>query len=293
MATGAGKTTVMGMLAASSILNKVNDRRDGRFSDVVLIVCPNVTIRDRLQELDPHRDDASLYITPADFEKERLFGRIEVMREERDETGNLRRARILDVEYFESDTAWLQRVLGDAAGKQNVLVMNDEAHHAYRIRPAKGDRDEDDDDCDVQEATVWVDGETSRDVREVNKSHVNRVVLDTRQWEQSAAFHLDAHPQVEAFVKNWRLGFGMPYLADERMRTCEPDFIVRCASRPNAHLVLETKMARDEHKEAKRAAALRWCAAVTASGQFGNWKYEMVSRPEGVRTAVDRFAAGA
>ena len=53
MATGSGKTTVMGMLAAWSILNKVNDRSDARFSDVVLIVCPNVTIRDRLRELDP------------------------------------------------------------------------------------------------------------------------------------------------------------------------------------------------------------------------------------------------
>src|SRR5205814_9497151 len=63
MATGSGKTTVMGMLAAWSILNKVNDRSDGRFSDVVLIVCPNVTIRDRLQELDPERGEASLYRT--------------------------------------------------------------------------------------------------------------------------------------------------------------------------------------------------------------------------------------
>src|SRR5438067_2027907 len=40
MATGAGKTTVMGMLAAWSILNKVNDHGDARFSDVVLVVCP-------------------------------------------------------------------------------------------------------------------------------------------------------------------------------------------------------------------------------------------------------------
>jgi hypothetical protein len=63
MATGGGKTTVMGMLAAWSILNKVNDRSDARFSDVVLIVCPNVTIRDRLQELDPEQGEASLYRT--------------------------------------------------------------------------------------------------------------------------------------------------------------------------------------------------------------------------------------
>ena len=40
MATGSGKTTVMGMLAAWSILNKVNDRGDARFSDVVLVVVP-------------------------------------------------------------------------------------------------------------------------------------------------------------------------------------------------------------------------------------------------------------
>lgn len=63
MATGSGKTTVMGMLAAWSILNKLNDRSDGRFSDVALVVCPNVTIRDRLQELDPERGEASIYRT--------------------------------------------------------------------------------------------------------------------------------------------------------------------------------------------------------------------------------------
>ena len=45
MATGSSKTTVMGMTAAWSILNKVNDRSDEWFSDVVLVVCPNVTIR--------------------------------------------------------------------------------------------------------------------------------------------------------------------------------------------------------------------------------------------------------
>lgn len=63
MATGSGKTTVMGMLAAWSILNKAQARADARFSDVVLVVCPNVTIRDRLAELKPEAGDASLYRT--------------------------------------------------------------------------------------------------------------------------------------------------------------------------------------------------------------------------------------
>jgi type III restriction enzyme len=72
MATGSGKSTVAAMLAAWSILNKVNDRSDARFSDVVLIVCPNVTIRSRLGELDPKRGEASLYRT-RDLVPERLM----------------------------------------------------------------------------------------------------------------------------------------------------------------------------------------------------------------------------
>src|SRR2546423_1178448 len=57
------KTTVMAMLAAWSILNKLQSRGDARFSDVVLVVCPNVTIRERLAELHPSRGDASIYRT--------------------------------------------------------------------------------------------------------------------------------------------------------------------------------------------------------------------------------------
>ncbi len=53
MATGTGKSTVAAMLAAWSILNKIADRGDARFSDTVLIVCPNVTIRSRLGEVHP------------------------------------------------------------------------------------------------------------------------------------------------------------------------------------------------------------------------------------------------
>lgn len=63
MATGTGKTTVMAMVAAWSILNKLANRSDGRFSDAVLVVCPNVTIRDRLNELKPELGEASVYKT--------------------------------------------------------------------------------------------------------------------------------------------------------------------------------------------------------------------------------------
>jgi type III restriction enzyme len=234
MATGSGKTTVMGMLAAWSILNKVNDRSDARFSDVVLVVCPNVTIRNRLQELDPANGEASLYrtrdlvpphlipdlikgrvlvtnwhvfepqgiqvggvsakvsragvpvrvketitigaktttargrryLTPAELDRQVAAGLLTVLSEERDSQGNLKKVFVESVKYVESDTALVNRILGrEVGGKQNILVFNDEAHHAYRIRKAEPDEGEEDiygeeeeSEEFFKEATVWVDG---------------------------------------------------------------------------------------------------------------------------------------
>jgi len=228
MATGAGKTTVMGMLAAWSILNKVNARGDSRFSDVVLAVCPNVTIRERLSELDPNRGDASIYRTaelvPSDLMPDLRRGRVLVknwheferkgmsagskvqkngvpetvkttikigpkttsarggryMTEQALEIAVPQGMRILEdrrpaksevvveeTRYVESDTRLMQRLLGREVGsKENILVLNDEAHHAYRIRAAgQADRDEGDEWLDEEraedlayESTVWIDG---------------------------------------------------------------------------------------------------------------------------------------
>ena len=79
---------------------------------------------------------------------------------------HLRRVCVERERYVESDTALVNRVLGrEVGGKQNILVLNDEAHHAYRIRRDEPDDDEDDllgeeDDADefYKEATVWIDG---------------------------------------------------------------------------------------------------------------------------------------
>ena len=41
----------------------------------------------------------------------------------------------------------VNRVIGkEVGGKQNILVFNDEAHHAYRIRQAENGDDEEDED---------------------------------------------------------------------------------------------------------------------------------------------------
>src|SRR5579862_3380849 len=61
----------------------------------------------------------------------------------------------------------MQRLLGrEVGGKQNILVLNDEAHHAYRIRQAAAGTAEEDSEATNEEleeelayeSTIWVDG---------------------------------------------------------------------------------------------------------------------------------------
>ena len=170
MATGTGKSTVMGMLAAWSILNRVAEPTDERFSDTILIVCPNITIRDRLKELDPALGDISLYRTRQLVPTQRMedLRKGEVMIANWHKLAKLEASSVngdsarvvktgvpvqvvknggkanesVEVRYVESDRAWLNRIrseLGNGRGRSpRWLVFNDEAHHAYR----RGDADE-------------------------------------------------------------------------------------------------------------------------------------------------------
>src|SRR5579864_8945741 len=49
MATGSGKTAVMGMLVAWQTINKVTNPQDKRFSKNFLVVAPGLTVKTRLQ----------------------------------------------------------------------------------------------------------------------------------------------------------------------------------------------------------------------------------------------------
>src|SRR5450759_1851361 len=104
----------------------------------------------------------SRYVTLKELDTRIANGMLAVVDEERDKENNLKRVWVESVKYIESETGWLNRVLGKQfGGKQNLLIMNDEAHHAYRIRSNESDDDdddEDDDDYELKEATVWVEG---------------------------------------------------------------------------------------------------------------------------------------
>jgi type III restriction enzyme len=136
-------------------------------------------------------------------------------------------------------------------------------------------------------STVDVDFWTSKKVRDIAKSHLNYVVQDSK-WEQSAAYHLDTHPAVAAFVKNQGLGFAIPYLHNGQQHNYIPDFIVRLTN--GVHLILETK-GHDPLEEVKTQAAKRWVDAVNADGTFGEWRYDIVHDMSRVPAVISQFAS--
>ena len=134
-------------------------------------------------------------------------------------------------------------------------------------------------------STAEVDYWTSKEPKEVIHCHLNYVVPDTKKWEQQAAYYIDKHLMVDAFVKNAGLGFAIPYLHNGQPHDYVPDFIVRLKTEPPIHLVLETK-GYDPLAEVKKGAAERWVNAVNADGTYGKWTYAMVRQVSEVNEAV-------
>ena len=134
-------------------------------------------------------------------------------------------------------------------------------------------------------STADVDFWTSKEVRQVNKSHLNYVVADTKLWEEQAAYYLDNNVKVEAFVKNQGLNFTIPYLHNGQGHEYVPDFIVRLKSDAPLHLILEIK-GFDPLEEVKKAAAERWVAALNADGSYGRWRYAVAKKTTQVNEII-------
>jgi len=134
-------------------------------------------------------------------------------------------------------------------------------------------------------STGEVDFWTSREVREVVKSHINYVVVDTRTWEESAAYLIDTNDAVDAFVKNAGLGFAIPYFYNGEAHDYVPDFIVRLKTEPPLYLIIEVK-GYDERADIKVQAAQKWVDAVSADGAYGRWAYGLARKPSEVRELI-------
>jgi type III restriction enzyme len=181
MATGTGKTIIMAMILAWQFLNKVTYPTDSRFSKNALIIAPNLTVKSRLQVLQPTHEQnyyQAFNIVPTDLMDKLRQGKIIIhnwhtlawdSQEKID--AKVQKGQLRSVDKRQrlelSDTAYAKQVLGDMATAKNIIVINDEAHHAWRV-PAeskiKGVKKE-----DIEESTIWVGG--------LDRIHATRGIL--------------------------------------------------------------------------------------------------------------------
>ena len=153
MATGTGKTAVMGMLIAWQTLNAVRTRRlrNLQHSSRFLVLTPGLTVRDRLAVLSPScRDNVyeELDLVPAGLKRDLSAARVEIVnfqafrRRDPSESSGAQKAVLgrTRVDQTESPAAMVRRVVGGllkARGAHgDLVVINDEAHHCYL--PASG-----------------------------------------------------------------------------------------------------------------------------------------------------------
>lgn len=162
MATGSGKTIVMAMIVAWQVLNKAANNQDPRYSKNVLLIAPGLTVRKRLEVLKPEGPDNyyDLFNVVPDslMQALRSHGRIRIINWHKfawETEAKLAKKKGVDKRGPRSDDAWLRDVLADMAKARNLVVINDEAHHAWRV-PAGASVDVSKEQKD--EATKWVGG---------------------------------------------------------------------------------------------------------------------------------------
>lgn len=192
MATGSGKTIIMAMIIAWNFLNKVTNPTDARFSKYALVVAPGLTVKSRLQVLYPTNDEnyyEEFNIVPASLMDKLRQGKIIIHNwhslawdtqdkiNAKIEKGQLRsvdKRKHIEI----SGEAYIKQVLGEMSNARNIIVLNDEAHHAWRVNPeavGKYTRTGSEKDS-AEEATIWVGG--------LDRIHIQRGIL--RCFDMSA-----------------------------------------------------------------------------------------------------------
>lgn len=183
MATGTGKTLVMGMIVVWQVTNALAYPQRHGFSPAIFVVAPGLTVKERLRVLYPGEPD-NVYdefsLCPSEALRQQV-NRAEIRVDnwhallplEPPERSVVKKGR-------ESDEAFARRVLGKLAAHRNIVVINDEAHHAWRV-PADtkvSKKQAADAGLDLDEATRWIEG--------LDRIHKTRGIL--------RAFDLSATP---------------------------------------------------------------------------------------------------
>ncbi|MBK8233112.1 MAG: DEAD/DEAH box helicase family protein [Candidatus Eisenbacteria bacterium] len=175
-ATGTGKTVVMAMLICWAFCNRGVNPQSREFPDVVLICCPNLTVKERLQVLKPgdrknYYDDFGML--PGKYRE--LLNRgtviVENWHQFQPQSAHSEGGKsyaVVDKGEEDADS-FIRRVLGVGPERLPIMVLNDEGHHCWRPKPGEAAEDGADDEERVAvasgdqkeeaaEARVWLDG---------------------------------------------------------------------------------------------------------------------------------------
>ena len=138
-------------------------------------------------------------------------------------------------------------------------------------------------------------------VQETTKSELNRAPCHSNP-EHALAQALDAHPQIEAWARNFRLGWTIPWRDRElgQWRSYEPDFVARVLTpdgEPPLHLIIECKGARFDDESAKAKADTTnnlWIPAVEHGlPEIGRWRYVYLGESTSIAGAISAAIVGA
>jgi len=175
MATGSGKTVVMGMMVAWHTLNKLASKQDNRFSDAFLFITPGITIRDRLRVLlpsDPDNYYKRFDLLPHDMLDDLHQAKIVItnfhgfLLRDRVKAGKLTKELLAQggaSPFTETPAQMVRRVCRALGNKKGIIVINDEAHHCYRRKPeSEKERLSREESLDAkkreEEARIWISG---------------------------------------------------------------------------------------------------------------------------------------
>ncbi len=164
MATGSGKTAVMAMIITWQVLNALTyPKRSKDFSRAIFIVAPGLTVKERLRALypgEPDNDYDTFGLCPSEALRQKL-NQAELLVENWHTLMPLKeQERSVVKKGAESDEAFTRRVLGKLAVHRDLVIINDEAHHAYRV-PAEmkvSKKAAAEQGIDLEEATRWIEG---------------------------------------------------------------------------------------------------------------------------------------
>ncbi len=261
MATGTGKTPLMAMIITWQVLNALAyPKRNKDFSRSVFVVAPGLTVKERLGVLYPGEPDNfydAFGLCPTDALRQKL-NRMDLLIENWHTLMPLKEQdRSVVRKGKESDEAFTRRVLGKLSDCRDLLIINDEAHHAYR-KPAdiKISRKEAEAlGIDLDEATRWIEG--------LDRIHKTRRIQ--RCFDLSATpFAPTGKANTEAGLFEWIVSdFGLND-AIEGGLVKTPRVVIRDDALPNAqtmrsklyHIYREAEVAENLNRRAEAHEAL-------------------------------------